>query len=115
MIAGSYDPGIFEHVAHKTPREHVPYFRSGTGMADSSFGSGQLWIQPEAHMHLDWGRRLSRHPDGGGVVLFNAIHELRNEEPRWPVKRDVYVVIHVARKTEPELLDWNFEKFVLSF
>jgi hypothetical protein len=114
-VCSSYDAGIFSQIAHNTDRSHVPYFRSGTGMADTTFGSGSLWITPEAHMHLDWGGRLLPRSDGGGVVLFNAIFKLGEEEPAMPSGRDIYLVIYVGDSDNHVLDRSNFECFILSF
>lgn len=116
MICGSYDAAIFSQIAHEMPRDDVPFFQPGTGMADTSFGSGEFWIDPEAHMHLDWHGRLFPRAEGGDAVLFNlayAVHD--GEPPGLPKGKDVFVVIHIADPDEKKILNWNFERFILAF
>ncbi len=116
MICGSYDSAIFSQIAHEMPREDVRFFRGGTGMADTSFGSGELWIDPEAHMHLDWHGRLFPRPEGGDAVLFNSVYAVHDgEQPGMPKGKDVFVVIHIADPDETKILNWNFERFILAF
>lgn len=115
LICASYDSSIFQQVAHDMQRNDVPFFAGGTGMADTAFGKGNLWIEPEGHMHLDWGERLTPHPDGGGVVLVNVVHKLNVEPPSMPRNRNVYTVIFIGQKDEPVMKNWNFERFILAF
>lgn len=115
MICALYDSSIFQQVAHDMQRNDVPFFAGGTGLADTAFGKGNLWIEPEGHMHLDWGGRLTPHPDGGGVVLVNVVHKLNVEPPSMPRNRNVYAVIFNGQKDEPVMKNWNFERFILTF
>ena len=117
MITASYESSIFEQIKSGMTREQVPFFASGTGMADSSFGIGELWVEPEGHMHLDWGGRLLPRPEGGGTVLFHSLYRLDEEPAGLPNGKDVFVVVHVPDPQYPnEALDNdNFERFILSF
>jgi len=113
-ISASYDEAIFSQIEHEKPLEEIPYFALGTGMADTSFGGGDIWIQAEAHMHLDWGARLTENPKGGGIVLVNAIYEI-DAPAIMPRGRDVAMVIMVGPPDLKIAENWNFERFTLSF
>jgi hypothetical protein len=116
MICASYDSVVFSQIAHEMVREDVPFFRGGTGMADTSFGSGALWVDPEAHMHLDWHGRLFPRPEGGDAVLFNSVYAIHDgEQPGMPNGKEVFVVIHIADPDETKILNSNSERFILAF
>ncbi|HEX3085915.1 MAG TPA: toll/interleukin-1 receptor domain-containing protein [Pyrinomonadaceae bacterium] len=117
-IAASYDSAIFSQIDNDRPLEDIPYFASGTGMADTDFGEGNIWIQSEAHMHLDWGARLTPDPNGGGTVLVNAIYEVdeNHEEPEiMPTNKDVALVVMIGPPKLKTAEYSNFERFTLSF
>jgi hypothetical protein len=114
-IAASYDPNIFSQIEHDRPLTEVPYFAPGTGMADSSFGEGNIWIQAEAHMHLDWGGRLTPDPNSGGTVLVKAIYKYDVEPEIMPTNKDVALVVMVGPAELETAENWNFERFTLSF
>jgi hypothetical protein len=82
-------------------------------MADTTYGSGELWIKDEAHMHLDWGGRLLPRPEGGGVVLFHSVYAPDVEPIGLPTGREVFTVVHV--QTPDQRLLENPERFVLTF
>lgn len=116
MVCASYDETIFGQVAPDVPIDSVPFFRPGTGMADTSFGSAELVVDAEAHNHLDWGGRLMPRPEGGGVALFHSVHA-SDEENGIPRNKDVFVVVHVRSypTTDGLVRAGTFERFILSF
>jgi hypothetical protein len=84
-------------------------------MADTSFGEGNIWIESEAHMHLDWGGRLTPDPNSGGTVLVNAIYKHDVEPEIMPTNKDVALVVMVGPPELETAENWNFERFTLSF
>ena len=113
-ITGWYDESIFSYIEKDTPYEHIPYFSLGTGMADTDFGSGELWLSNEAHMYLDWGGRLISREPGGGLVLFHSIGDPGRGEGL-PQGRKVHLVVHVAKPTSSTAGPYDCERLILSF
>jgi hypothetical protein len=113
-IAASFARDLFRFAEGGLTRDDVPCFRGGTGMADTSFGSGELWMADDAHMYLDWGGRLMPRPGGGGVVLFNAIGP-PGEAAELPVGREVYMLVHVVIADDNRVNQYNCERFILAF
>ena len=112
-IAASYDESIFTQVENTVERDEVTFFRGGTGMADTGYGSGELWLSDEAHMYLDWGGRLMPHEQGGGVVLFHSIGE--PGEADLPRGRSVYMVVHLAKPGTTQVTPYDTERLILEF
>ena len=44
----------------------IPFFAGGTGMADTNFGSGELFLCDDGHMYLDLSSRLARKMEAAG-------------------------------------------------
>lgn len=114
-LAASYDMSIFSEVRSGISTSDVPFFRAGTGMADTMFGAGNLWIKPEGHMHLDWGGRLLPNGAGGGSVLISTVHAPRLEPPGIPRNKRVFLVVFVGEGRSKDMKNQNFERFTLSF
>lgn len=116
MVCASYDDAVFGQIGEGMRLEDVPFFWSGTGMADTSFGSAELWVNAEAHNHLDWGGRLVPRPEGGGVALFHSITD-KPGQGGLPKGRDVFLVVRVGRYggDDEQIELGTFERFILSF
>ena len=120
-ITGSLDREILSQIRVGMKVDDVPYFNPGTGMADTAFGSGELWLTSEAHMALDWGGRLVPRPEGGGVVQFNSVLLLdssgaRNVTKPLPKGSRVFVVMLVQNESDTgPIRAGDFERFLLTF
>jgi hypothetical protein len=125
MLTASWSPGIFEKIQPGNELENIPFFRSGTGMADTSFGDGTLMINTDeqAHHYLDWGGRIFPGEDKTGKIMFNRIltmsydgtNDIRTES-EIPKDKNIYVVIHKnGTPLDNKLALGSFEKFVLNF
>jgi hypothetical protein len=93
----------------------IPFFRSGTGLADWTYGSGEIWIDEGGHMHLDWGGRLLPCTDGGGKILVHAIYSVEDETPALPYRKDIYMVLRIGQYGENTQKITEYECFILSF
>jgi hypothetical protein len=113
-VAASFTRDLFRFVEGALTRDEVPFFGPGTGMADTSFGSGELWMADDAHMYLDWGGRLMPQPGGGGVVLFNSIGPPGQAE-ELPIGRDVFMVVHAVAGGDNRVTQYNCERLILAF
>ncbi|WDA42399.1 hypothetical protein [Erythrobacter sp. BLCC-B19] len=124
MIAGWTDEGIFTAAkasARAGPEpltELPPYFREGTGMADTAAGSGVLMLNAEGHNHL-YGLRLGpdyyRH-----AVSFSAIgsHDANGDWRETPIsaaKGPVYLVAWFDEDADGIMRHGEFEFLVLNF
>ena len=110
------DASIFQPLLHRAPVESIPYLRPGTGMADTSFGSGMLILEDEGHHSFGRGFRLVEKPDGAVTILFNQIYERGADGslgPSWPA--EAFMVVHVARPGVTTLELDSFERVILSF
>jgi hypothetical protein len=112
-IASSFDKSIFAQVEGTALRENITFFRPGTGMADTVYGSGQLWLSDEAHMYLNWGGRLMPRDQGGGVVLFHSVQGAGGDG--LPRDQDVHLIVHVVQKGSVQVTPYNTERLILQF
>lgn len=110
-IASSWTTDIFDFTLPAAYAD-VPWFMPGTGMADHGYGSGELWVQDEAHMYLNPGGRLMSF-EGGGLVLFHSIGEPGSAS--LPRAGNVYLLVHVARPGTDTVTLLNTERLILSF
>jgi hypothetical protein len=121
MICGSYNNTIFTQIRPNISTYDVPFYRLGTGMADTTFGSGTLCIREDGHIHLTW-ERLVQRPEGGGIYMFNAIYEWGEEKILMPIEKTVYIVVYIPTTYIPNagpnemFVQYNdYECFALSF
>ncbi len=126
MIAASWRPGFFEKAKNGFYLEDIPFFRGGTGMADTAYGDGGLMVNEdeEAHNHLDPGGRLYPGENRQGRILYSSIctfrydsDERKEQEIKTVKGKTLYMVIHLNEwpKKYDQLSYDNHEKLILSF
>jgi hypothetical protein len=113
MITAAYHSRIFSFVGRETQHDDIPFFALGTGMADTSFGSGELWVTDDSHMHLDWRGRLLPGDDENGSVMFHTVRGL-HETQDFP-SQNVYLVVHVPERHKRMASQYNCERLVFEF
>jgi hypothetical protein len=114
MIAAWTDASIFDQISANLERESVPYFKGGTGMADTPFGSGGLILNSEAHNHFDRDGRLKVAPNGSAKILFNTIC-MPDGSIGFPKSTDIFVVIYLCEYNASYIRAGSFERIILSF
>jgi hypothetical protein len=114
-ICTSRNSSTFDSVAPGKSFDEVPFFRIGTGMADTAYGSGPLWIKADSHMYFDWGGRLLPGKESGGRIMVNAVHEVKNESAAFPQNTDVYCLFCAHESGDNCISHSNCERFILSF
>jgi hypothetical protein len=118
-ITANFDDAMFKYVETTTERDRIPFFAGGTGMADTNFGSGELFLCDDGHMYLDWSSRLAPQDGGGGAtVLFHSIRLISDgssEVVALPRDRNVYTIVHLARPSTTSAGPYDSERLILSF
>lgn len=112
MVTAWIDSSIFDQISGEMERESVPYFRMGTGMADTTFGSGTLWLDNRGHNHFDRDHRLIVEPNGNAKVMFNTIH-IPDGSIDFPQNTDIFAVIYQCEYNIHRIR--SYERIILSF
>lgn len=112
-ITAAYHDRIFSFVGDECDYDDIPFFATGTGMADTAFGSGELWVVDDAHMYLDWTGRLVPGGREVGSVLFHTVRG-RGEQQEFP-SQNVYLVVHVPKPDKQTASRLDCECLILGF
>lgn len=111
QICAWSDASIFDAIAAGKKIEDIPYFTPGTGMAESEFGSAELWLENRAHRHFVPSRRrvISNQQDS---IFFSSLMKDGKTLTDWPT---VYAVVFVNRNQTDEIGSDEYECLILDF
>jgi hypothetical protein len=113
QICAWSDASIFDAIVVGKKLDDIPYFLSGTGRADTQFGSAELGLSNLSHHEIVPERRrvISRQQDS---IFFSSVHNVEDGKKLtdWPT---VYLVIFVNLNQTDEINSNEYECLILDF
>jgi hypothetical protein len=95
--------------------EQVPFFSPGTGIADTEFASGTLYLNDEAHNYLV-GTRLRRRPDSKDEAFFATVFSgTRSRRPLTAQKGPLFLTVYIDRNANQIVELGEYEYVELDF
>jgi len=111
LICAWSDPSIFDAIFAAKKLDDIPYFTPGTGMAESEFGSAELWLDNRAHRHFVPSRRrvISNEQDS---IFFSSVMKGDQKLTGWPT---TYLVVLVDLNQNDKIDSHQYECLILDF
>jgi hypothetical protein len=113
QICAWSDASIFDAIDVGKKLEDIPYFSSGTGRADTQFGSATLGLSNLSHHEIVPERRriISSQQDS---IFFSSVHNVEDGKKLtdWPT---VYLVVFVGLNQTDEIDSNEYECLILDF
>ena len=94
--------------------DDIPFFAPWTGLADTIFGSGQLFLDNQGHNHLV-GPRIQPHSDTQSKVFYSSIRYQEQVTPLQLQEDNIYLTIFLNKQVA-NVVDFDeYEYVVLEF
>ena len=107
------DGSIHEAISGSMGISEVAYFAPGTGIADTEYGSGTLYLNNEAHNYF-YGNRLHSTGQGRGAVAITSIWNGKDVHASdW--RKPMYLVMFHDLDRDNIVDNGEYEKIVLEF